>query len=57
MTAFAHYQATGRPISADEITGRLGVPPALAESILEHIDGTPPPVTAVNGTVLNGSRP
>ncbi len=57
MTAFAHRQATGNPITASEISSRLGVPPALAESLLDHIDGTPPPVTEANGTVVNGSRP
>jgi hypothetical protein len=57
MTAFAHRQQTGRPITASELAGRLGVPPALAESLLDHIDGTPPPVTELNGTVMNGSRP
>ena len=57
VTAFAHYQATGNPITADEIADRLGVPPALAESLLDHIDGTSPSVTEVNGTVMNGSRP
>jgi hypothetical protein len=57
MTAFAHRQATGQPITAAELASRLSVPLALAESLLDHIDGTPPPVTAVNGTVMNGSRP
>jgi hypothetical protein len=57
MTAFAHRQQTGSPITASDIAARLGVPPALAESLLDHIDGTPPPVTTVNGTVMNGSRP
>jgi hypothetical protein len=57
MTAFAHRQATGQPITATELGDRLSVPPALAESLLDHIDGTPPPVTEPNGTVMNGSRP
>jgi hypothetical protein len=57
MTAFAHRQATGNPITANEIADRLGVPPAMAESLLDHLDGTPPSVTSVNGTVMNGSRP
>jgi hypothetical protein len=57
MTAFAHRQATGNPITANEIADRLGVPPAMAESLLDHLDGTPPSVTTVNGTVMNGSRP
>jgi hypothetical protein len=35
----------------------MSIPPALAESLLDHLDGPPPPVTAVNGTVMNGSRP
>ena len=56
VTAFAHQQATGQPITASDISARLGVPPALAESLLAHIDGTPP-VREVNGTVVNGSRP
>jgi hypothetical protein len=56
MTAFAHLQATGNPITASELTDRLGVPPALAESLLDHIDGTPPPVTEASGTAVNGSR-
>ncbi len=51
MTAFNHQQATGRPITPGELAGRLTIPPALAESLLDHLDGgTPPPVTAVNGT-------
>ena len=59
MTAFHHQQATGRPITATELAARLDIPPALAESLLDHLDGgdNPPPVTAVNGTVMNGSRP
>lgn len=57
MTAFAYRQATGNPITASEISSRLGVPPALAESLLDHLDGTPPPITQANGTVMNGSRP
>jgi len=56
MTAFAHYQATGNPITASELATRLGVPPALAESLLERIDGTSPPVTEPSGTAMNGSR-
>ena len=57
MTAFAHQQATGQPITPGQLAERLGVPPALAESILDHLDGTtPPPVTAVNGTALSGGR-
>jgi hypothetical protein len=57
MTAFAYRQATGNPITANEIADRLGVPPAMAESLLDHLDGTPPSVTTANGTVMNGSRP
>jgi hypothetical protein len=57
MTAFAYQQATGRPITASEISARLGIPPALAESLLDRTDGTPSPVTEVNGIVMNGSRP
>jgi hypothetical protein len=57
MTAFAHRQATGNLITASELAARLGVPPALAEALLERIDGTPPPVTEASGTVMNGSRP
>lgn len=57
MTAFAHRAATGSPITADQIAARLGVPLVLAESLLDHLDGTPPPVTQANGTVMNGSRP
>lgn len=57
MSAFAHRQATGNPITASEIAARLGVPPALAESLLERIDGTPPSVMEASGTALNGSRP
>ena len=57
MIAFNHRVATGQPITPGELAGRLSVPPALAESLLEHLDGTPPPVTAVNGTAMNGGRP
>jgi hypothetical protein len=57
MTAFAHQQSTGQPITPGQLAERLGIPPALAGSILRHLDGTPPSVTAVNGTPVNGSRP
>ena len=59
MTAFHHQQATGRPITDSELAERLAIPPALAESLLDHLNGgdSPPLVTAVNGTVMNGSRP
>ena len=59
MAAFSHQQQTGTPITSGELAARMGIPPALAESLLDHLDngGTPPPVTNVNGTVLNGSRP
>ena len=53
MTAFAHQQATGRPITAAELADRIAIPPGLATSLLDHLGGaTPPPVTAVNGTPL-----
>jgi hypothetical protein len=58
MAAFAHQQATGQPITPGQLAERMNIPPALAESILHHTDGTtPPPVTAVNGTANGGSRP
>jgi hypothetical protein len=57
MTAFAYRQETGDPITAEQLSARLGVPSVLAESLLDRIGGTPPPVTTVNGTVVNGSRP
>ena len=59
MAAFSHQQQTGNPITSGELANRMAIPPALAESLLDHLDGdgTPPPVTAVNGTVMNGSRP
>jgi hypothetical protein len=58
MAAFAHQQATGQPITPGQLAERQDIPLALAESLLDHLDGTtPPPVTAANGTVINGSRP
>jgi hypothetical protein len=58
MTAFAHQRETGQPITSAELGTRMNIPPALAESLLDHLDGTnPPSVTAVNGTAMNGSRP
>ena len=46
MTAFSHQQETGTPITPGELAARMDIPPALAESILDHLDGdTPPPVT------------
>jgi hypothetical protein len=59
MAAFSHQQETGHPITPGELATRMDVPPALAESLLDHLGGTdtPPPVTAINGTVVNGSRP
>jgi hypothetical protein len=59
MTAFAHQQATGHPITESELADRLAIPPALAGSLLDHLGGTiPPPVTAANGTpVTPGGQP
>jgi hypothetical protein len=57
MAAFAHQQDTGHPVTPAQLAERMNIPPALAETLLRHLGGaTPPPVTAVNGTVMNGSR-
>ena len=56
MIAFNHQVATGQPITPGELAERLNVPPAYAESLLDHL-GDPSPVTTVNGTAMNGSRP
>jgi hypothetical protein len=56
MIAFNHQVATGQPITPGELAGRLKVPPAYAESLLDHL-GDSSPVTTVNGTAINGSRP
>jgi hypothetical protein len=57
MAAYSHQQDTGTPITSGELADRMNIPPALAESLLDHLDGTPPPVTAASGTAMNGSRP
>jgi hypothetical protein len=57
MAAFAHQQATGQPITPAALASHLNIPPALAGTLLHHLDGTPPSVTAVNGTALSGGRP
>ena len=53
MTAFAHQQATGRPITPGQLADRLAIPPALAESLLDQLGGAPPPVAAVKGTPVH----
>ena len=51
MTAFAHQQETGHPITPGQLADRLTIPLPLAESLLDHLGGgAPPPVTAANGT-------
>jgi hypothetical protein len=58
MAAFTHQQQAGTPITPAELATRMGIPPALAESLLDRLDGeTPLPVTHVNGTAMNGGRP
>jgi hypothetical protein len=57
MAAFAHHQATGQTITPDALASHLNIPATLAGTLLHHIGGTPPPVTAINGTPLPGSRP
>ena len=57
MTAFAHHQATGQTITPDALASHLNIPHTLAGTLLHHIGGTPPPVTAINGTPLPGDRP
>jgi hypothetical protein len=54
MIAFNHKVATGQPITPGELAGRLNVPLAYAESLLDHLGGNPPPIMAVNGTGLAG---
>lgn len=56
MIAFNYQVATGQPITPGELAKRLNVPPAYAESLLDHL-GDSSPVTTVNGTAINGSRP
>ena len=56
MIAFNHQVATGQPITPGELGKRLNVPPVYAESLLDHL-GDSSPVTTVNGTAINGSRP
>ncbi len=58
-TACAHQQETGHPINPGQLADRLTIPLALAEALLDHLDGTtPPPVTATNGTpVTREDRP
>jgi hypothetical protein len=57
MAAFAHHQATGQAITPEALAAHLNIPPTLAGTLLHHLDGTPPPVTALNGTPLDGNRP
>jgi hypothetical protein len=62
MAAFAHHQVTGQPITADGLAAHLDLPPALAGTLLHHLDGTGTPgtipsVAAINGTPMAGSRP
>ena len=62
MAAFAHHHETGQPITADALAAHLAIPPALAGTLINALDGTvptgtPPPVTALNGTGPDRSRP
>lgn len=63
MAAFSHRQATGTDITADSLAEHLVIPRDLADQVLHAIDGTGhhtatmPPVTHLNGSVRNGSRP
>jgi hypothetical protein len=57
MAAFAHHQATGQAITPEALASHLNIPHTLARTLLHHLDGTPPPVTAINGTSLPGDRP
>jgi hypothetical protein len=57
MAAFAHHQATGQAITPEALASHLNIPDTLAGTLLHHLGGTPPPVTAINGTPLDGNRP
>jgi hypothetical protein len=57
MTAFAHQQANGQPITPAGLASHLNIPPALAGTLLDHLGGTQPPVTALNGTAPSAGRP
>ena len=57
MAAFAHHQATGQTITPEALASHLNIPDTLAGTLLHHLGGTPPPVTAINGTPLPGDRP
>jgi DNA-binding IscR family transcriptional regulator len=56
MIAFNHQVATGQPITPGELAKRLNIPLTYAESLIDHL-GDSSPVTTVNGTAINGSRP
>ena len=59
MAAFAHQQATGQLITPAGLASHLDIPDTLATTLLDHLDGAPPSVTALNGTGIPsaGSRP
>jgi Protein of unknown function (DUF2637) len=57
MAAFAHQQATGQPITTAALASHLNIPPTLAGTLLDHLDGAPPSVTAINGAAPGGGRP
>jgi hypothetical protein len=54
MAAFAHHQATGQPISTEDLASQMAIPPATARTLLHAINGSPgtdsPPVIQANGT-------
>jgi hypothetical protein len=51
-----HRQATGRPITAEELAARLSLTPAMAGRLLTTL-GEPTTLAALNGARLAGGQP
>jgi hypothetical protein len=57
MAAFSHQRTTGQPITAAGLASHLNIPPTLAGTLLDYLDGPPLPVTAINGIAPGAGRP
>jgi hypothetical protein len=52
FAATNHEHTTGRPITPEELSARIGITPAVAGQLLTHLSASTPTPARVNGTAI-----
>jgi hypothetical protein len=52
FAATNHEHTTGRPITPEELSARIGITPAVAAQVLTHLGASTPTPARINGTAI-----